>query len=44
MCDLCKNNLNRSYSHAKTRQHYKLLLKVMRERKATNYYNKKVIN
>ena len=33
MCDLCKNNLKRSYTHSITRQHKKLLLKKMKEKK-----------
>ena len=33
MCDLCKNQANRSYSHSRTPQHRKLLFKKMKEKK-----------
>ena len=33
MCDLCKNQANRSYSHSRTPQHRKLLFKKMKELK-----------
>ncbi len=37
MCDLCKTNQIRNYSHAKTGAHKKKLFKIMCERKKNNW-------
>ena len=39
MCDICKNQVARSYSHSRNSHHKKQLFKIMKERKRTNYYN-----
>ena len=30
MCDLCGNNLSRTYTHSRTSQHFKLLLQLFK--------------
>ena len=33
MCELCKNTVTRDYTHAKNKQHYRLLLEIMQYKK-----------
>lgn len=33
MCEICKNNENRSYSHSRTPHHRKLLLALFKQKK-----------
>ena len=37
MCDLCGNNIPRTYSHSKTSIHKALLLKLFKTYKKNNY-------
>ena len=38
MCDICKNQVARSYSHSRNSYHKKQLFKIMLLRKRTGYY------
>ena len=39
-CELCCNNSIRNYTHCKNKQHFKLLMKIMKIKKNTGYYFK----
>lgn len=38
MCEICKNTVNRDYTHSKSKQHRKLLYKIMKDKQKNNYY------
>ena len=38
MCEICKNTVNRDYTHSKNKHHRKLLYKIMKIKKNTNFY------
>lgn len=40
MCEICKNSVNRDYTHSKSKYHRKLLYKIMKIKKNTNFYDK----
>ena len=33
MCEICKNTVNRDYTHSKNKHHYRLLLEIMQYKK-----------
>lgn len=37
MCDLCKNNIPRTYTHSRSRTHLKLLIAKFKEHKLNNF-------
>ena len=39
MCEICKNTVNRDYTHSKNKHHRKLLYKIMKIKKNTGVYN-----
>jgi hypothetical protein len=40
MCDVCNNNAIRNYTHSRNKRHLRLLMKLMKIKKNTNFYTK----
>jgi hypothetical protein len=38
MCDVCNNNAIRTYTHSRNKRHLRLLIKLMKIKKNTNFY------
>lgn len=40
MCDICRDNSIRDYTHSRTPKHFRILLKIMKMKQSRRYYQR----